>query len=55
VGCLYIAVVVAVILAAGIVPLIGDAAYIGTHYVTPLLVIFFITIGIILIMASTIN
>jgi hypothetical protein len=46
-GCLCIAVVATAILAAGIVPIIGSAAtFIGAHYGTPLLVLFFMTLGI---------
>jgi len=46
-GCLCIAIVATAILAAGIVPIIGNAAtYIGAHYGTPLLVLFFLTLGI---------
>ena len=46
-GCLCIAMVATAILAAGIVPIIGNAAtYIGAHYGTPLLVLFFMTLGI---------
>jgi hypothetical protein len=46
-GCLCIAVVATAILAAGIVPIIGNAAtFIGAHYGTPLLVLFFMTLGI---------
>jgi hypothetical protein len=46
-GCLCIAVVAIAIVAAGIVPIIGNATtYIGAHYGTPLLVLFFTTLGI---------
>ena len=46
-GCLCIAMVATAILAAGIVPIIGSAAtFIGAHYGTPLLVLFFLTLGI---------
>jgi hypothetical protein len=46
-GCLCIVIVATAILAAGIVPIIGDAAiFIGAHYGTPLLVLFFTTLGI---------
>jgi hypothetical protein len=46
-GCVCIAVVATAIVAAGIVPIIGNATtYIGAHYGTPLLVLFFTTLGI---------
>ena len=46
-GCLCIAMVATTILAAGIVPIIGNAAtYLGAHYGTPLLMLFFTTLGI---------
>jgi len=46
-GCLCIAVVATAIVAASIVPIIGNAAtFIGAHYGTPLLVLFFTTLGI---------
>jgi hypothetical protein len=47
-GCLFLAVVATAIIAAGIVPIIGNATdFIGAHYGTPLLVLFFLTLGII--------
>jgi hypothetical protein len=47
-GCLCIAMVATAMLAVGIMPIIGDAAiFIGAHYGTPLLVLFFTTLGII--------
>ncbi len=46
-GCLCIAIVATAMLAAGIVPIIGNATtYLGAHYATPLLVLFFTTLGI---------
>jgi hypothetical protein len=46
-GCLCIAVIATAMLAAGIVPIIEDATtYLGAHYSTPLLVLFFTTLGI---------
>jgi hypothetical protein len=49
-GCVCIAVVATAIVAAGIVPIIGNAAtFIGAHYGTPLLVLFFTTLGIMLL------
>jgi hypothetical protein len=46
-GCLCVVLVATAILAAGIVPIIGNATtYLGAHYGTPLLVLFFLTLGI---------
>jgi hypothetical protein len=46
-GCLCIVIVVTAMVAAGIVSIIGNAAtYLGAHYGTPLLVLFFTTLGI---------
>jgi hypothetical protein len=46
-GCLCLAVVATAVLTAGIVQIIGSAAtFLGAHYGTPLLVLFFITLGI---------